>query len=91
MALEPLTQGLDDSVERLDKETNDTKQGPGMKLDIEKGAAQQDHTANGKVEAANGAPATHDWNGPDDRENPQNWPFVRKTYQTAVVGFLAFG
>jgi hypothetical protein len=65
MALEPLTRALDDSVDRLDQGTND----PDMRLDIEKGTAQQDHTANGKVEAANGAPASRD-PGTDARPFP---------------------
>lgn len=35
-------------------------------------------------------PTAQDWDGPNDPENPLNWPLSRKIYQTASVGFLCF-
>jgi hypothetical protein len=31
-----------------------------------------------------------DWNGPDDPENPMNWPAWKKVYTTTMVGLIAF-
>ena len=31
-----------------------------------------------------------DWDGPDDPEDPLNWPIWKKVYHTAMVGFLCF-
>lgn len=31
-----------------------------------------------------------DWDGPDDPENPMNWPVWKKVYHTTMVGFLCF-
>jgi hypothetical protein len=31
-----------------------------------------------------------DWTGPDDPENPHNWPLWKRVYTTAVVAFVAF-
>jgi hypothetical protein len=86
MALEPLTQGLDDSVDRLDKETNDTKQDPGMKLDIEKGAAQQDHTANGmeRLRLMTGTDMT-------TLKTPKTGPLLGRHTRPLLLGFLLSG
>lgn len=29
-----------------------------------------------------------DWDGPDDPENPRNWPQFKKTYHVAAVSLL---
>lgn len=31
-----------------------------------------------------------DWTGPDDPENPHNWPFGKKVYNTMAPSFFAF-
>ena len=31
-----------------------------------------------------------DWTGPDDPENPHNWPVWKRAYNTAGPGLLAF-
>ncbi len=31
-----------------------------------------------------------DWTGPDDPENPMNWPFWKKVYHTIIPGLFAF-
>jgi hypothetical protein len=31
-----------------------------------------------------------DWEGPDDPENPLNWPIWKKVYHTTMVGLLCF-
>lgn len=31
-----------------------------------------------------------DWNGPDDPENPQNWPLPKKLYHAGVTAMLSF-
>ena len=31
-----------------------------------------------------------DWDGPEDPENPQNWPLWTKIYHTFIVGLMAF-
>jgi hypothetical protein len=74
----------------IEKDTDDIEDMPGTTSDVEKDAGQRKHTNNGEEGAMNRVPTAQDWNGPNDPENPQNWPFIRKAYQTAVVGFLAF-
>ena len=31
-----------------------------------------------------------DWTGPEDLENPHNWPLWKKCYHTALVGVFCF-
>ena len=31
-----------------------------------------------------------DWTGPDDPENPHNWPLWKRLYHTALVGIFCF-
>jgi MFS family permease len=31
-----------------------------------------------------------DWSGPDDPENPHNWPFLKKVYHSGVTAVLSF-
>jgi hypothetical protein len=31
-----------------------------------------------------------DWTGPDDAENPWNWPLWKRLYHTALVGLFCF-
>jgi len=31
-----------------------------------------------------------DWDGPDDADNPYNWPLAKRAYHTAATGLLAF-
>lgn len=58
-------------------------------LDIEKIA-----TSN-TTRSKHGSPATRaitaqDWTGPDDPENPWNWPLWKRIYHTTVVGMFCF-
>ena len=34
--------------------------------------------------------AAQDWTGPDDPENPMNWPLWKKVYHTIIPGLFAF-
>lgn len=41
--------------------------------------------------ASSNAPKTAaDWNGPDDPENPHNWPLPKKLYHSGVTAVLSF-
>lgn len=74
-----------------DRAADDLENSTGTTTDVEKDtAAPRGQTPTATDDVVNRGPSAQDWNGPDDPENPQNWPFIRKAYQTAVVGFLAF-
>lgn len=56
--------------------------------DLEKTKTQRD------VEAGHG-PATRvvtaqDWTGPDDPENPFNWPLSKRVYHVVISGLFGF-
>ena len=36
------------------------------------------------------APTAQDWTGPDDPENPINWPMSKRVYHTIIPGLFAF-
>jgi hypothetical protein len=72
-----------------------------MEKDIEKEAApdqsassiaseepQLEQTETGKHRAA--VQASSDWDGPDDVDNPMNWPLSKKIYHTIVPGVYGF-
>lgn len=60
----------------------------GNGLDIEKHPTQNTEHA-GRSELAK-APTAQDWTGPDDPENPENWPIWSKIYHTGSIGLLCF-
>ncbi|KAH8806094.1 MFS transporter [Xylogone sp. PMI_703] len=43
-----------------------------------------------KVEKPAQSISTTDWDGPDDPENPWNWPFWKKAYHTSIPAFQSF-
>lgn len=59
-------------------------------LDLEKTTSiasrgtNQSRTSNRVVRTA------HDWDGPDDPDNPLNWPLMMKAYHTLVPALQAF-
>ena len=55
--------------------------------DLEKATTQATRTSH---EPATRITTAVDWNGPDDPENPQLWPFWKKTFHTFAIGALAF-
>lgn len=54
--------------------------------DIEKLSTQQIAEPDGHKIAK--ATTAQDWSGPDDPENPHNWPLWTRIYHTASVGCL---
>ncbi len=55
--------------------------------DLERGVATDD-----VVESTDTTPDPNvvSWDGPDDPENPQNWPFKRKCAAVAIVSAITF-
>lgn len=53
--------------------------------DVERGAV-----ATTDDEAPERDPHAVDWNGPDDPENPMNWPFGRKAAAVGIVSAITF-
>jgi hypothetical protein len=54
--------------------------------DIEGLETQQNHNAMPITKTR----TAQDWDGPNDPEDPLNWPVWKKVYHTAMVGFLCF-
>jgi hypothetical protein len=50
------------------------------------GARQEDSTKNPVA----GTVTAQDWSGPDDPENPQNWPLWKRVYTTSIPGLYGF-
>jgi hypothetical protein len=93
MAFEQLDQDSEKPLNpenKLGKDESDIDDVPGTAIDVEKDAAPKSQNTRGEGGALNRMPTAQDWNGADDPENPQNWPFARKAYQTTVVALLAF-
>ena len=55
--------------------------------DIEKATTQATGTSH---EPAQRVRTAVDWDGPDDPENPLNWPLLLRAYHTLSIGFLSF-
>lgn len=53
--------------------------------DVERGAV-----AAAEDEAYDRDPHAVDWDGPDDPENPMNWPFGRKAAAVGIVSAITF-
>jgi hypothetical protein len=52
--------------------------------DVEKGDAGTE--PNGQLQQPN----FHDWDGPDDPDNPVNWPLSLRIYHSAVPAMFGF-
>jgi hypothetical protein len=57
--------------------------------DIEKAPTERD-LESGQRTPAQRVMTAQDWTGPDDKENPHNWPMWLRIYHTAVPGLFAF-
>ena len=57
--------------------------------DIEKIATSNSHRSK-HGSPAQRTPTAQDWTGPDDPENPHNWPLWKRLYHTALVGVFCF-
>ena len=57
--------------------------------DIEKIATSTSHRSK-HGSPAQRAVTAQDWTGPDDPENPHNWPLWKRIYHTALVGVFCF-
>ena len=77
-----------DLENRLHKSINNIEHSSRISTDVEKESAQNVQTGNNEVISR--IPTAQDWNGPNDPENPQNWPSGKKAYHTVTVGLLAF-
>lgn len=44
----------------------------------------------GKQDEVRKSMTAHDWNGPDDPDNPRNWPLWQRVYHTTVPALFAF-
>lgn len=55
--------------------------------DLEKATTQGTKTSH---EPATRIQTAADWNGPDDPDNAQNWPFWKKVYHVFAIGMIAF-
>lgn len=59
-------------------------------LDLEKTTSTASHGTN-QSRTSNGVVRTaQDWDGPDDPDNPLNWPLMMKAYHTLVPALQAF-
>jgi hypothetical protein len=47
-------------------------------------------SSSSKKEAATRTVTAQDWTGPDDPENPHNWPRGKKIYHMSIPGILCF-
>jgi hypothetical protein len=57
--------------------------------DVEKiTTSNTNHSKHGSP--AQRAVTAQDWTGPDDPENPWNWPLWKRLYHTALVGVFCF-
>jgi hypothetical protein len=77
-----------DLESRLNASLSNMQHKPQISPDLEKESTHR--TQHGREEAIDRIATAQDWDGPKDPENPLNWPFGKKAYHTAVVGFLAF-
>ena len=60
---------------------------PDFAVDAEKGIERTATSKSAQHEPQNGLAKTvtaQDWTGPDDPENPQNWPLWRRVYHTTI-------
>lgn len=72
-----------------------TEQESANSVDLEKSVEEQNPSdqvyRTKSTRSAKSIPTTAlDWDGPDDPENPFNWPLWKRVYQTIGTGLLAF-
>lgn len=69
-----------------------TEKPPEDQTTNESGSDCTDMTDTEKQGAASTPPvrATTDWNGPDDPDNPHNWPLWLRVYHATTPGFFGF-
>jgi multidrug resistance protein len=58
-------------------------------LDIEQQRPVEDLPQPSEKESGVGTPPVDDWDGPDDPENPWNWPFWKRCYHTFIPSGIA--
>ena len=58
--------------------------------DLEKGVTSPTPESNADGVAVTKTVTAQDWTGPDDRENPMNWPFGKKAYHTLIPAVSGF-
>lgn len=58
--------------------------------DLEKGVTPDDDDTKGAVVEGESDPNIVWWDGPDDPENPMNWPSWRKVLTCTIISFLTF-
>jgi hypothetical protein len=58
--------------------------------DLEKTATQTTHHTTTAHEPASRIVTAQDWSGPDDPENPQNWPLFKRCMHIFPIAFLSF-
>lgn len=76
--------GASSAVEqRQDKTVDAAEKGLGTTLDEEPRISDKEDVLQRTVTA-------QDWTGPDDPENPLNWPFWQRIYHTTVPSLFAF-
>lgn len=63
-----------------------------IETDLEKATTQhtQRTTTSRAGDPVQRVTTAQDWTGPDDPENPFNWPLFKKVYHTTMVGFQCF-
>jgi DHA1 family multidrug resistance protein-like MFS transporter len=72
---------------------NEVLEGSGEDSDVEKG---DQHSGNGRAEqlrrkeSKQKDPNLIEWDGPDDPENPMNWPTNKKWIVTIALGMMTF-
>ena len=57
--------------------------------DVEQQRAIEDLPPQHEKELGEQTPVFDDWNGPDDPENPWNWPFWKRCYHTFIPSGIA--
>ena len=61
----------------------------GVEKDVEKTATHERQQSRDSRPLQKAVTA-QDWTGPDDPENPMNWPLLKKIYHTSIPGLLCF-
>lgn len=56
--------------------------------DLERAFSEKSHHAD--QEDVNKVMTAQDWTGPDDPENPENWPSTKKAFHILYVGLQCF-
>lgn len=62
---------------------------PVSPVDLEKSITEDDLEAGQRTPAVRTVTA-QDWTGPDDPENPHNWPMTQRIYHTIIPALFAF-